>query len=55
MSAQKRDRDRNYIGLPHEETDERRIADLSAAAKYPTVDHILDLVAALFGRRGVTR
>jgi len=55
MGAQKRETGRNYIGLLHEETDEQRIADMSAAAKYPVVDHILDLVVALFRRRSVTR
>ena len=55
MSAQKRERERNYISLLHEEIDERRMADLSAAAKYPTMDHILGLVAAMFSRRGEAR
>ena len=55
MSAQKRETGRNYIGLLHQETDEHRIARLLAAAKYPIMDHILDLVAALLKRRGAAR
>jgi hypothetical protein len=55
MGAQKRETGRNYIGLLHEETEEQRITDISAAAKYPIMDHMLDLVAALFRRRSVTR
>jgi hypothetical protein len=39
----------NYIDLLHEKTDERRIAGISAAARYPIMDHMLDLVVALFG------
>ena len=45
MGAQKRETGRNYIGLLHEETNERRMAGLSAAAKY----HMLDLAARCRG------
>ena len=55
MGAQKRETGRNYIGLLHEETDEQRTADISAAAKYPIMDYILDLVVALLRRRSVMR
>ena len=41
MTAQKREMGKNYIGLLHEETGERRIADMAAAARYPILDHIL--------------
>ena len=33
MTAQKREAGRNYIGLLHEEAEEQRIADMSAAAE----------------------
>jgi hypothetical protein len=55
MTAQKRETGKNYIGLLHEETEEQRVADISAAAKYPIMDHILGLVAAMFRRRSVAR
>ena len=55
MSAQKHETGKNCIGLLHEKTDERLVADLSAAANYPIMDHMLDLVAVLFRRRGATR
>ena len=51
MTAQKREAGKNYIGLLHEETEEQRVADISVAAKYPILDHILDLVAAVLRRR----
>jgi hypothetical protein len=35
MAAQKRETGKNYIGLLHEETEEQRVADISAAAKHP--------------------
>ena len=52
MTAQKRETGRNYIGLLHEEAEEQRIADLSAAAKPRIMDHIIGLMAAMFSRRG---
>jgi hypothetical protein len=55
MTAQKRETGRNYIGLLHEETEEQRIADLSAAAKPRIMDHIIGLMAAMFSRRGGAR
>jgi exosome complex RNA-binding protein Rrp4 len=55
MTAQKRETGRNYIGLLHEEAEERRIADLSAAAKPRIMDHIIGLMAAMFSRRGEAR
>jgi hypothetical protein len=55
MTAQKRETGRNYIGLLHDETEEQRVADISAAAKYPIMDHILGLVATMFRRRSVAR
>ena len=55
MTAQKRETGRNYIGLLHEETEEQRIADLSAAAKPRIMDHIFGLMAAMFSRRGEAR
>ena len=55
MTAQKREAGKNYIGLLHEETGDRRAADMAAAAKYPILDHILGLVAAMFSRRGEAR
>jgi hypothetical protein len=55
MTAQKRETGKNYIGLLHEESEEQRVADISAAAKYPIMDHILGLVAAMFRRRSVAR
>ena len=55
MTAQKRKTGRNYIGLLHEETDKRRIAYRSAAAKHRIMDHILGLMAATFSRRSEAR
>jgi hypothetical protein len=55
MTAQKRETGKNYIGLLHEETGEQRVADISAAAKDPIMDHIPGLVATMFRRRGVAR
>ena len=55
MTAQKRETGRNYIGLLHEEAEEQRVANLSAAAKYRIVDHILGSMAAMFGRRSEAR
>ena len=52
MTAQKRETGRNYIGLLHEETEEQRIADPSAAAKHHIMDHIIGLMAAMFSPRG---
>jgi len=47
---------RNYIGLLHEETEERHIAEISAAAKHRfTMDHIIGLMAAMFSRRSEAR
>ncbi|MEH2628252.1 hypothetical protein V1292_006307 [Bradyrhizobium sp. AZCC 1719] len=51
MIAQKREAGRNYIGLLHDETEERRVADISAAANYAIVDLVLELIAAMFSRR----
>jgi hypothetical protein len=50
MTAQKRETGRNYIGLLHEEAEEQRIADISAAAKPRIMDHIIGLMAAMFSR-----
>jgi hypothetical protein len=55
MIAQKREAGRNYIGLLHDETEEQRVADISAAANYPILDQILDLIAAMFSRRSEAR
>ncbi len=55
MTAQKRETGRNYIGLLHEEAEEQHVADLSAAAKHRITDHILGLMAAMFGRRSEAR
>ncbi|WP_176722011.1 hypothetical protein [Bradyrhizobium sp. LMTR 3] len=55
MIAQKREAVRNYIGLLHDETEEQRAADISAAANYPILDQVLDLLAAMFSRRGEAR
>ena len=55
MTAQKREAGKNYIGLLHEETEEQRVADISAAAKHRIMDHILGLMAAMFGRRSEAR
>ena len=55
MTAQKRETGRNYIGLLHEEAEEQRIADISASAKPCIMDHIIDLMAAMFGRRSEAR
>ena len=51
MAAQKHESGKNYIGLLHEEAEEPRVAETSPAAVYPLLDHILDLVAAMFNRR----
>ena len=55
MTAQKRETGRNYIGLLHEETEEQRVADISAAAKHRIMDHIIGLMAAMFSRRSEAR
>jgi hypothetical protein len=55
MTAQKRETGRNYIGLLHEEAEEQRVANLSAAAKHHIMDHIFGLMVAMFGRRGEAR
>jgi len=52
MTAQKRETGKNYIGLLHEETEEQRLADLSAAAKHRIMDHIVGLMAGMLRRRG---
>jgi hypothetical protein len=39
----------------HEEAEEQRVANLSAAAKHRIMDHIFGLMAAMFGRRGEER
>jgi hypothetical protein len=54
MTAQKREAGKNYIGLLHEETGERRATEMAAATNYPVLD-ILGLVAAMFRRRGEAR
>jgi hypothetical protein len=38
MTAQKRETGRNYIGLLHEETEERRIAEIPAVTKHRIID-----------------
>jgi hypothetical protein len=55
MTAQKRETGRNYIGLLHEETEEQRVAELTAAAKHRIMDHIIGLMAAMSSRRGEAR
>jgi hypothetical protein len=55
MTAQKRETGRNYIGLLHEEAEEQRIADVSAAAEHRIMNHIFGLMAAMFSRRGESR
>ncbi|WP_157088115.1 hypothetical protein [Bradyrhizobium jicamae] len=55
MAAQKRETGKNYIGLLHEETEERRVAELSPEATYTVLDQLLSLVAAMFNRRSEAR
>ncbi|WP_213285208.1 hypothetical protein [Bradyrhizobium sp. sGM-13] len=55
MIAQKREAGRNYIGLVHDETEEQRVADISAATNYLILDQVLELIAAMFSRRGEAR
>ena len=55
MTAHKRETGRNYIGLLHEETEEQRVAELTAAAKHRIMDHIIGLMAAMSSRRGEAR
>ena len=55
MTARKRETGRNYIGLLREETEEPRVADISAAAKHRIMDHIFGLMAAMFSRRSEAR
>ena len=55
MAAQKRETGTNYIGLLHEETEGQRVADISAAAKHPIINHIVGLMAAMFSRRSEAR
>ena len=55
MTAQKRETGRNYIGLLHEEAEEQRIADMSAAAEHRIMNHIFGLMAAMFSRRSEAR
>lgn len=55
MAAQKRETGKNYIGLLHEETEEQRVADISAAAKHLIMDHMVGLMAAMFSRRNEAR
>jgi hypothetical protein len=55
MTAQKRETKRNYIGLLHQETEEQRAADILAATKHRIMDHILELMPVMFGRRGEAR
>ena len=55
MTAQKRETGRNYIGLLHEEAEEQRFADISAAAKHRIMDRIVGLMAAMFRRRSEAR
>jgi hypothetical protein len=60
MTAQKREtgngkRERSYIGLLHEETEEQRAADILAATKHRIIDHIFGLMPAMFSRRGEAR
>jgi hypothetical protein len=43
MTAQKRETERNYIGLLHEETEEQRVADILAATKHRIIDYIFGL------------
>jgi hypothetical protein len=54
-TAQKRETGKNYIGLLHEETVAPCVADISAAAKHPIMDHIVGLMAAVFSRRSEAR
>jgi hypothetical protein len=55
MTAQKRETERNYVGLLREETEEQRIADISAAGKHRIMEHIFGLMAAMFSRRSEAR
>ena len=55
LTAQKRETGRNYIGFLPEETVEQRVADISAAAKHPIINHIVGLMAAMFSRRSEAR
>jgi hypothetical protein len=55
MTAQKRETGRNYIGLLHEEAEEQRTAEISAAAKQRIMDRITGLMAAMFSRRSEAR
>jgi hypothetical protein len=51
MAAREHETGKNYIELLHEEADEPRVDEMPPAAVYPILDHILDLVAAMFNRR----
>jgi hypothetical protein len=55
MTAQKRETGKNYIGLLHEEAEEQRVADVSAAARRRITDHIIGLMAAMVRRRSEAR
>jgi len=57
MTAQKRETEGIYIGLLHEEAEEQRVANLSAAAKHRIMGHILGLMlrcSAAAAKRGST-
>lgn len=55
MPTQKRETGKNYIDLLSDEIEEQRRAELAAAADRRTKPYVLDLMAAMFGRRGEAR
>ncbi len=55
MSAQKRERAKNYIGLLSEETEEPRAADAPSVTEHSIKAYVLCLMAAMLHRRSEAR
>jgi hypothetical protein len=55
MSAQKRQKARNYIGLLSDAIEERRAAEARAGADDRVGHYVLGLMAAVFRRRSEAR
>jgi hypothetical protein len=55
MSAQKRQKARNYIGLLSDAIEERRAAEARAGADHRVGHYVLGLMAAVFRRRSEAR
>jgi len=55
MSAQKRERAKNYIGLLSEETEEPRAADAPSVTERRIKAYVLCLMAAMLHRRSEAR